>query len=81
MPLKKGFSEVCVPVAGTYNIQARGCHKFAEPAVVSWNTDEPGKPIVFSAVGHTVSGFVESSKPVDDLIVRIEKGNGSLVEL
>lgn len=81
MPIKKGFSRVCVPVAGTYNIRGAGCHKFAEPTVVRWNTEEPGKPLAFSAVGHTVSGYVESSKQVDDLIVRIEKGNGSLVEL
>lgn len=81
VPIKKGVSRFCVPLAGTYRIQGMGCHKFGEPTTATWSTKDPGRPISFTAIGHTVAGYVESSKQVDDLIVRIEKGNGSLVEL
>lgn len=81
LPMRKGISRLCVPSAGTYRIQAVGCHKFAEPSTVMWNTKDPAKAIAFTAIGHTITGFVESIKQVDDLIVRIEKDNGSLVEL
>ncbi len=79
--MRKGMSRLCVPSAGTYRIQAVGCHKFADPSTVIWNTKDSAKTITFTAIGHTVTGYVQSGKQVDDLIVRIEKDNGSLVEL
>lgn len=79
--VKKGLSRMCVPLAGMYHVKPLGCHKFAEPTLVVCNTKDISKAIQFTAIGHTVVGYVESNKAVDDLIVRIEKDNGSLVEL
>lgn len=82
LPKQKGISRLCVPFAGTYKISVQGCHKFADPTSVLWNTKEPSRVITFNAIGHTISGYVESTRQIADLIIHIEKGNNeSLVEL
>ncbi|XP_037076289.1 nodal modulator 2-like [Pollicipes pollicipes] len=67
--LTTGSNRLCVPTAGAYWLEPRGCHTFAE-ARVRADTAAPA-PLELRAQAHAVSGAVRCEQASDDVRVRL----------
>ncbi|XP_043236772.1 nodal modulator 1-like [Amphibalanus amphitrite] len=67
--LTAGSNTLCVPAAGVYQVEPRGCHQFQEPALRADTTSTT--PLELRAVTHRVSGSVSCREPTKDVRVRL----------
>ncbi|KAF0301730.1 Nodal modulator 2 [Amphibalanus amphitrite] len=67
--LTAGSNTLCVPAAGVYQVEPRGCHQFQEPALRADTTSTA--PLELRAVTHRVSGSVSCREATKDVRVRL----------
>ncbi|XP_025074789.1 nodal modulator 3 [Pogonomyrmex barbatus] len=77
LPLNKGSMRHCVPKSGAYTFVPKGCHIYQNSSY-TWDTSNLS-PILLHSTEHTHKGSIISLSVQNDLKVKIEDANDSVI--